>query len=279
LNYQGTANGTLVITITALARHAPNLNGDVDGSIQLLLPEDFTLGGNNFISGDLLVPGTPAVNVNGAAFIAGIKDAAGEVEPTDYAVTLNGNAVLRYVVRRVNPIAFATVAALQTPTGTRSVELHNENQNAGNFSTIADLTIGGNVGEVVVPPGAYHELTANGGGVFVLGNAGATTPAVYHVQKLTLNGNATLRIAGPVILELGSSVNFMRDVGAEAHPEWLTLQLPLGDLTLQAGAVFHGDVIAPNGNVTIGGGAKLQGHVSADSLTINGGGLLVDPAP
>ena len=52
---------TLVITIAALVRHAPSLNGGLDGSLQVLSGESFTLNGNSYVSGDLLVPGTPTV--------------------------------------------------------------------------------------------------------------------------------------------------------------------------------------------------------------------------
>jgi len=44
---------------TALVRHAPALNGSVDGSVQVELPENITLNGSAKISRDLLVPGTP----------------------------------------------------------------------------------------------------------------------------------------------------------------------------------------------------------------------------
>jgi rhamnogalacturonan endolyase len=278
-NYQGTANTTLVITITGMVRHAPTLNGDIDGSIQVLAPENIALDGNNFVSGDLLAPGTPEVNVNGAAILAGIKEGPGAAAPSNYAIALNGNAIARYVVRRVDAIALPAVAPLQSPTGTRDVQLHAPNQNPGNFSTIRDLTIGGDIGDLNVPSGAYGEFTVSGNGVLVLGEAGATPPAVYQLQKLTLNGAGTLRIVGPVILRLGSDLVLDRDVGVTPRPDWLVVEFASGGLTLQASATLNGDVVAPSGQVTIGGGAMLRGHVSADALTIAGGGRLVEPAP
>lgn len=278
-NYNGTVSGTLVITITALVRHAPDLHGDIDGSLQLLRPENFALGGNSVISGDVLVPGTPAVTVSGAALLGGVKDAAGTADASGHVVTLSGNAVARYVVRRVDAIALPAVTALQAPAGSRKVSLNNAKQDPGSFGTIRDLTLNGNAGDIAVPPGAYGEFTATGNSNFVLGVEGATEPAVYHLQELTLNGNATLRIVGPVRLKLGGSVAFQRDVGSAGRSEWLTIELPAGDLSLAGNAKLYGDVIAPNGNVAIRGNATLNGHVSADSLTIDGNGLLTDPTP
>jgi hypothetical protein len=278
-NYQGTANGSLVITITALVRHAPSSGGSIDGSIQVLLPENVSLDGNNFVSGDILVPGTPEVIVTGAALLAGIKDASGAAGPSDHTVTLTGTSLARYVVRRVNAIALPVISAPLAPTGTRSVALHNENQNAGNFATIHDLTIGGSAGEVVVPPGSYGELVANGNGTFVLGEVGATVPSIYEIQQLTLNGDATIKLVGPIVLKLGSNVSLNRDLGTAVHPGWLAIEIATGGLTLQGNAVMYGEVVAPTGNVTIAGGSVLYGHVSSDSLTITGGGLLVEPAP
>src|SRR4051812_32601766 len=52
-------------TGTALVRHAPSLNGTVDGSIQQLAAESVTLNGGATISLDLFVPGTPTVVLNG----------------------------------------------------------------------------------------------------------------------------------------------------------------------------------------------------------------------
>ena len=47
-----------------VSRHAPTLNGRVESSVQVLLPEDVTLNGIAVLKGDLLVPGTPTVVAN-----------------------------------------------------------------------------------------------------------------------------------------------------------------------------------------------------------------------
>jgi rhamnogalacturonan endolyase len=275
-NYEGTKTDTLVITITALVRHAPVINGIVDGSVQMLLPESVTLNGSASLSGDLLVPGTPALKLNGHPLLAGTKNGPGVATPTNYTVTLNSGAVIRYLVRRVDAIALPVVAAPTAPAGTRSVSINNSSQSAGNFATLRNLTLNSGSGHIVVPPGAYGNFTANSGS-FVLGIAGATEPAVYSLQNLTINGSASLQIAGPVILTLANGVTFNGAAGNAAHPEWFTLQIYSGGVTLNSNGTLHGTIVAPTGTVTLN--AALHGMVSSDRLILNGNALLDEPAP
>lgn len=275
-NYTGSVESTLVITVTALVRHAPTINGDLDGSLQLLSGEGFAVNGRGAVSGDLLVPGTPSVLVNGHPVFGGVVDAEGSMAPSNYGITLNGGAVVRFVVRRVDPIAMPEVTAPAMPTGTRTVTLNNGNQSAGDFATIRNLTLNGNAGTVNVPPGVYGSFTVNGNGSLVLGVAGDVEPAVYELQSLTLNGNASVDIVGPVSLTLANGTSLNGTLGSDGNPQWLTLRIAQGGLTLNGNAAVYGIVMAPNGSVSING--ALHGRVSADRLTINGNGSLEDPA-
>ena len=63
--------------------------------------------------------------------------------------------------------------------------------------------------------------------------------------------------------------------GSPEHPEWLTLRVSNGDVTLNGSVSLAAFVEAPNGAVTINGGTVLTGDVAADSLTINGSGRLI----
>jgi len=275
-NYQGTVSGTLVVTITALVRHAPVLNGEVDGSVQLLLPESSTLNSQALLSGDLLVPGAPTVHLNGQPTYGSTLDAMGSPTPANFSITLNSGSVLRHVVRRIDPIALSTVAAPPPPAGTRTVSLNSPAQPTGDFATLRHLTLNSNVGPVAVPPGTYGNFVANSGSGFILGVVDATEPAIYHLQSLTLNGASTLQVAGPVILTLASGVTINGTAGSSANPGWLTLQLSSGGLTLNSGAALHGSVTAPAGTVTINGNSAIHGRAACDRLTINSGGLLSD---
>jgi hypothetical protein len=273
-NYTASASGTLRIGITGLIRHAPILNGDVDGSIEVLLPESITLNGNAGITGDLLVPGTPTVRLNGNPLFGGTHDGTGSSAPANYTMTLNGGALLRYLVRRTDAIALPVVTVPPASAGTRDVVLNTAGQNPGDFATLRDLTLNGSVGSVIVPSGNYRTFTANANNVLVLGVAGATEPAVYNLQRLTLNGGAQLRVVGPVVLTLADSLMANGSIGAPDHPEWLTLNTANGGLTLNGGVAFHGVVVAPAGTVTINGNCTLDGEIVSDRLVINGNGVL-----
>jgi hypothetical protein len=220
------------------------------------------------------VPGTPTVQLNGHPVFLGPRDAAGAATPTSHTVTLNGNALLRYLVRRVDAISLPTVPAPQAPRGTRHVVVDDVNYHIGDFATIRNLTL--TSGPVAVPPGAYGDFTAQEGSGFVLGVAGATEPAVYELQRLTLQGAATLEVVGPVILRLANGITVAGALSSAGHPKWLTLELAHGGVTLNGKATLYGEVVAPNGTVIINGNATLHGRVAADRLTLNGNALLDD---
>jgi len=244
------------------------------------LGEALALSGHSTITGDLLVPGTPSAQIATNALYAGTLDGPGSASPSNYSVALSGNALLRYLVRRIDPLVMPTVAAPPAPLGTRSVSLTLASQSAGDFTTLRNLTLSGNAGLVTVPPGTYGNFSANANSGFVLGVAGATSPAIYNLQSLALNvlpGSAKLQIVGPVILTVANSTLLNGAIGSPANPSWLVLRISNGGLTISSSATFSGDVIAPNGTVTLNNNAVLNGTVIADRLTLNGTSVLNDP--
>jgi rhamnogalacturonan endolyase len=276
-NYAGSATGSFTIAATATVRHAPTLNGDIDGSVQMLTGEWVTLNGNAMVSLDLLAPGTPTIRLNGKPTYGGTIDFTGLETPNNYGITLNGGAVLRHAVRRVNALTLPVVGAVPQPAGTRYVYLNTETDPIGDFATLRNLTLNGTIGAVAIPAGTYGELTSNGNNTFVLGVAGATEPAVYNLQRLTMNGNSTIRIVGPVVLRLANGVNFNGAGVSGSADQSFTIEIASGDLTLNGSVALTASVVVPNGRVTINGSAKLTGRVAADNLTLNGNGLLSDP--
>ncbi len=275
-DYTGSATAQLFIDVTSLVRHLPSLDGKIRGSVQVVTAENITLNGNGAISGDLLVPGTPTIKKNGNPTYTGTIDSTGTASPTTATITLNGGASLVHVVRRVNAQTLPVVAAPPAPTGTRNVSLNTAGQSPGDFATIRDLTLNSNAGQITLPAGKYGNLTANGASSFVLGTAGATTPSVYNLQGLTLNGTSRLIIAGPVIINLANGTALNGSAGTTGHPEWLQLNIASGNFTLNGSITFTGFVTVPSGTVTINGSSVLTGRIIADRLTVNSG-TLVDP--
>lgn len=224
--------------------------------------------------GDLLLPGTPTVQLNGSPNYGGTLDGIGVATPTSHKVTLNSGATLGHVVRRTNAVALPTVSAPPLPTGTRSVSLNNSSQSPGDFTTLKNLTLNSNVGQIVVPPGTYGGFIANSGSGFNLGVVGATTPAVYNFQNLTLNSNSTFTVLGPVVVTLNGGFSTNTTMGASAHPEWLKLLIAGGGLSLASNKSVYAKLEAPDGTLTLNGGSQFIGTVSSDRLIVNGNALL-----
>ena len=273
-DFVGTATGMLVVTTTALSRHAPTLRGTLDGSLQMLLPEFASLGDGMQVSGDVLVPGTPTVDVKGHPAFDGTIDGVGGVSPSNYTVTVRDDAILRHLVRRVDPVAFPTVAAPPLPAGARDVALKSAGESPGDFATLRDLTLKDGLGQVVVLPGTYGAFRADPGSGFTFGVAGATEPVVYNLQSLTIKTGATVRIVGPVILNVASVVTVKGTMGDPANPSWLQFNVAAGGLTVDDGATLSGFVTTPAGTLTITSAATLTGGAVADRIVIKEGGAL-----
>ncbi len=190
--------------LVAVVRHAPTLTGRVKGSVQQLNGEDVNFNSGNVITSDLLVPGTPTVQINGTPNYQGTVDGTGSTQPTGYRVTLNSGSQLRHLVRRTNPVVMTTVPVPPATTGTRYVTADRAGYNVGNWATVRDLTLNSGVGSVIVPAGTYNNFTANDHATLVFGVAGATTPSIYNLDTLTLNSNAGLQLLGPVVINVGS---------------------------------------------------------------------------
>jgi hypothetical protein len=255
---------------TALVRHAPEISGTIEGSLQLLRPESLSLSGQAKISRDLLVPGTPAIRQNGKPKLGAVTEGSGSPAPSNYAITLSGTAAVGRVVRRTDPVTLPRVSGPRPATGTREVTLRRGSAAVANFAAVRDLKLSEGAGLVAVPPGYYGEFKAESGTTFVLGIAGGTTPAVYHFQKLELDGTATVRVVGPVEITLGGKLELGGEFGAVDHPEWLTLQVAGEGVELGGKAKLHGYVVAPDAEIEIEGSSLLSGGVIADKISVRG---------
>jgi hypothetical protein len=283
----GTATGTVNVTVngatcvdatTALVRKQVMIHSSsrTEGSIQVMTAADVTVNGGTLV-GDLLMLGTPTVQVNGSPTYGGTVNGTGAALPNSHRVIINSGATLGRVVRRTDAIALPIVAAPPSPTGSQTVVINAPGQNPGNFATIRKLILNSNAGAYTIPAGNYGEFTANNGSSFVLGVAGATTPSVYNFEKLTLNSSSALTVVGPVVVTLKYGTSFSGNVGASAHPEWLKLRIFDGGLTLNSSTSLYGyvDVANASGTVIINNGAQLVGGLAADTLTLNNNSKLL----
>jgi hypothetical protein len=271
------------VPVAALVRHAPTLNGLVDGSVEIMLGESVTLNSNGHITGSLFVPGTPNVHLNGTGSLGTTVDGGGAASPEGYWLTLNSGSSINTLVRRTDALDLISVMAPAAPTGTRSVTLNSSKDTTGSWSTVRSLTLNSGAGAVGMPAGAYGDISINGGSSLVLGVAGSTTPSVYQFQTLRVNSKASIQVVGPVVVIVGDTVTLNGSVGSSGNPNWLTLAIANGGLTLNSGVAVSGTVLAPNGTVTVNSGASLTGALEADRLAINGSGTVkitsVAPTP
>ena len=210
--------------------------------------------------------------------LAGTIDGPGAATPTNHVVTLSGTAALRYLVRRIDAIALPIVTAPPMPTDTSDVVVKSSRQSI-DFATLRNLTLSGSAGAVSVPAGTYGTFTAKGSTSFVFGVAGATEPAIYNLQSLTLNGGASLQVIGPVVLTLANGAVITGTAGDAEHPEWLVLNVAAGGVTLNTGAVLNALINVPSGTVSLGDGATLRGRVASDRLTLNATSVIDGQAP
>jgi hypothetical protein len=261
----------------AVVRHAATIsNGQIEGSLWQLTGGDFSLSGNSTITEDLLVPGSPAVTTGGALSFAGVVIGSGSAEPSGYHIRLSGNASLRFVFTRTDPVNPIPVSPPPAPSGTRDVTLSHSGESLGDPSTLRNLTLGGDAGDVSVPPGTYGTLAAGDQTAFVLGVTGSTEPAVYNLQSLSLSGQARVSLLGPVILNIAHAVvlSGSSELGVQANPEWLSLRLAGDAFQLSGTSAAFAMVSAPAGSVTINGTSRLIGSLACDALAVAGSSLL-----
>jgi RHS repeat-associated protein len=263
----------------AVVRHAPVLNsGRIEGALWQLTAEDITLDGKDVITSDLLVPGTPVVSASGGEF-GGIIEGVESEQPTNYQVTISGNAALRHVVNRTDPVTLENVPAPPAPAGTRVVSLTKSDTGIGDAATLRDLSLSGKAGAVAVPPGTYGKFSASSHTAIVLGVANSGQPTVYNLEELTLSGGSELRLNGPVVLNVRNAVTLSGStVGDADSPHRLLLKVAGGTtgdgVKISGSGVLYAVVRAPQRAVNIEGNGRLRGTVSCDRLTVSGNGVL-----
>lgn len=269
-----------------IVRHAPLINGTVDGTIRMLLPENTTVYPSGVITGDLLVPGTPTVRLSGQPTYGGTIDDVGNASPSNYQITLTGGALLRHVVRRVDPVVMRTVDNPTAPTGDLDLHFTTPGETVESWEKVRNLTLSDQADVRTVPAGSYGKFSAAAGTGFILGVVGATEPSVYSFQSLALDSQTSLQVVGPVIVTLGRGMTLLSSMGNAEHAEWLTLNVARGGVRLLGGSSLSALVTAPKGIVLVSGNSRLCGKVTSDRLIVIGNGIVaccigrdVEPPP
>lgn len=256
---------------TIVVRHAPGLNqGRTDGSIRVLLGESTSLNTGLVVTGDLLVPGTPNININGSITYNGTVVGNGNNSPSGYSININSGVSLRHLTTRTDPITISPVLSPPPPQGNQSISL-NPGRALTDFSNVRDITLNSNYGLLTVPQGTYGNFTANTNSGFIFGVDGQNT--VYNLQGLSLNSSAQLQVRGNVTINLANLFNLgsPSTLGDPNNPIALSLNISGSNLNLNSNSKIYGVVRAPQATVNINTSSILKGSLVCDRLNLNGG--------
>lgn len=132
-----------------------------------------------------------------------------------------------------------------------------------------------------LPPGSYGNVNINGTVTLSGGTTG--NPAVYTMNSLSMSGNATLQINGPVILNFaGVNLNgnppVVLDMTGGSFSN--TTNIP-GDLVINYGGTdsmkvsggtgAYAEINAPNSAITLIGGSNFYGQIVGNTINDQGG--------
>jgi prepilin-type N-terminal cleavage/methylation domain-containing protein len=312
-----TAYATITTPEGALVGSA-NLNGTFVGSLVYALPSSGSMGnitfnsGAKILSGNLYLPGTPAVRLSNGTTWSTATDSSfsahiqgweydtsgnktvqtiprvinenGSSSPSNYTVSFNKDAILEgKVIRRHNSPAFPVIDAPPPPDGTGSTSLNTHPTAPLNAADYANITLNSTpVGDVRLNAGHYGNLIANNDTAFVLGDPdNPEITQVYSFQSLTLNSAADLKIVGKVIITVAGNINLNTGsvLGDINHPEYLQLQFSSGSMNANSGSAIYGQLVAPTQSVSFNAGSTFQGSVTAQSLTINSNSVVFNLPP
>ncbi len=313
-----TATYTSITTPEGALVGSATLNGTFVGSLIYATPASGSMNSITFnsnariLNGNLYLPGTPTVRrtsgtvwspANDDQFAAVIQgwefnaagqktvqttprviDEDGSIQPTNYSVTFNNNALLEgKVVRRHDSPAFPEVAPPPPPQSSGSTSLNSPPPGPISATQFSNVTINSSgVGDVRLNPGNFNNLTANNGTAFVLGDPNnPDVPQYYSFNNLTLNSNSDLKIVGKVVITVGNSItiNSGSVLGNSANPDWLQMQFSSGNFTANSGSTMYGQLVIPTGSVTFNANSVFTGSVTANFLTINSNSVVFNLPP
>ncbi|MEA2203723.1 MAG: hypothetical protein QOE77_499 [Blastocatellia bacterium] len=261
-------------TDAVITRHHPTLNsGRIEGTLRLLLAEPFTLNGNTQITGDLYLPGSPAIQLNGGATHGGIVSDEGDAIP-NYPLTISGGVNLPGKIHTHAdpvPLPLDFPASVPVPTGTRNLSIRSQSDIAtiGDWQTVRDLNVKAARLTLEVPPGNYGTFTANGNSRL---NFSAGT--YNFANTLNLDGSASVQTTGRVDINVAQNLIINSGAivpGSYTSPGDVHLNVLGASLEINGSSQLAGLIKAYNGRVTINGNAAVRGQVIADSFTLNGG--------
>jgi hypothetical protein len=132
--------------------------------------------------------------------------------------------------------------------------------------------------DVSLAAGSYGNLTIKG--TVTLAGGTVANPAVYSINSLTFNGGATLKITGPVVINLAGQPNVSPVLDMTGGNFSNTTYVPSdfvinyggsGSMTVTGGTNAFAVVNAPNSAITMKGGSNFYGQIVGKTIDDQGG--------
>jgi hypothetical protein len=132
--------------------------------------------------------------------------------------------------------------------------------------------------DTTLTPGSYGNVTMKGTVTLQGGTVGS--PAVYTINSLTFNGNATVQINGPVIINLAGQPNLATVLdmtgGSFSNNTYVPSEFDInyggsGSMRISGGTNAYAVINAPNAALTFIGGSNFYGQAIGNTIDDQGG--------
>jgi len=132
--------------------------------------------------------------------------------------------------------------------------------------------------DTTLSPGSYGNVTMKG--TVTLTGGTVASPAVYTINSLTLNGNATVQVTGPVIINLAGQPNLASVLdmtgGGFSNSTYVPGDFVInyggsGSMTVTGGTDAYAVINAPNAALTFRGGSNFYGEAIGKTIDDQGG--------
>jgi hypothetical protein len=132
--------------------------------------------------------------------------------------------------------------------------------------------------DTTLTPGSYGNATMQGSVTLQGGTTGS--PAVYTFNSIDFNGNATVQITGPVVINLAGQPNMANVLdmtgGSFANNTYVPSQFVInyggsGAIKISGGTDAFAVINAPNADLTFIGGSNFYGQAIGKTITDQGG--------
>ncbi|HYJ88276.1 MAG TPA: hypothetical protein VEW46_19585, partial [Pyrinomonadaceae bacterium] len=265
---------TDTLTDAVISRSHPNISsGRIEGSLRVLRGESFAIGGSPQIWGDIFLPGTPSLQLNGGAQHGGVVSDGGATLP-NYLLNLSGGIVLPgkiHIHSDAVPLPSDFPSSVPGPPGLRSVNVNSQSDVAaiGNWHTVRDLSVAKPGLTINVPPGNYGTFTVNGNS-----RLNFTAGTYNFANTFNLDGSASLQATGLVTINVRENLTVNSGsvvLGTYTAPGDVRLNVLGSALKVNGSSQVSAMVRAYNGVIVLNGTSQVRGQVIADSVTLNGG--------